>query len=127
MSESFMNESREDYLEAVLVLGEKGKAVRSVDIAHHLHVSRPSVTIALKNLAKENYLYIDEHHHVHLSREGERIAEAVYERHVLFTHFFVQLGVDPLIAAKDACRMEHIISEESYQALKSFLEKHHMD
>jgi len=111
-------ESLEDYLEAILILSQKSSAVRSVDIAAELNYSKPSVSVAMKKLKGRGYISASEEGHITLTEAGRGIAEKVYECHRLLTDWLVHLGVDPKIAAIDACKMEHDISPESYEAMK---------
>lgn len=111
-------ESLEDYLETILVLSKSLSAVRSIDIANTLHFSKPSVSVAMKNLKNRNYITISDEGYISLTDEGSAIAEKVYECHTLLTRWLVHLGVDPDVAANDACKMEHDISPESYIAIK---------
>lgn len=111
-------ESLEDYLETILILSRRLSAVRSVDVATELNYSKPSVSIAVKNLKNREYVTVSEDGFLHLTEEGRKIAESVYERHTLLTDWLVHLGVDPGVAASDACKMEHDITPESYEAMK---------
>lgn len=110
--------SVEDYLKIIYILS-KEKEVHGADIAGKMNVSRPTVSVALKELAKEGYIFVDEIHEVHLTERGRMIAEETYERHNTFQQLLIWLGVDENTAAKDACQMEHAISRKSYEALKS--------
>lgn len=111
-------ESIEDYLETILILSQKLAAVRSIDIATELNYSKPSVSVAIKNLKNRNYISVSDEGYIHLTETGREIAEKVYECHRLLTDWLVHLGVDPEVAAVDACKMEHDISPESYEAMK---------
>lgn len=113
-----VQQSAEDYLEAILVLNQKNGSVRSIDIVHMLGFSKPSVSVAMKNLRQKEYITMDESGFIKLTPSGLALAAKVYERHSLLTKFFVKLGVDEKTAAEDACRIEHVISEESFAALK---------
>lgn len=110
--------SVEDYLKTIYILSKK-KEVHGADIAGELKVSRPTVSVALKALAEEGYIFVDKTYEVHLTERGRRIAEETYERHNTFRQLLVGLGVDEKTAAKDACRMEHDVSRESYEAFKN--------
>ena len=110
--------SREDYLKAILVLFQKNKEVHSVDVARYLGFSKPSVSRAVALLTSEGYLYMDDAYTLHLTEEGMKIAARTYERHCFFSEKLIALGVDPVVAQEDACRLEHAISEESFQKLK---------
>lgn len=111
-------ESLEDYLEVILILSQKSSSVRSIDIAAELDYSKPSVSVAMKKLKSRDYISISEAGYITLTDSGREIAEKVYECHRLLTDWLVHLGVDPEIAAIDACKMEHDISPESYEAMK---------
>ena len=117
-----VQESRENYLEAILVLSKQGQ-VRSIDVANYLEFSKPSVSVAVANLKAALLLTVDENGHLHLTESGRALAEQVYERHTLLTECLVRLGVDPRIAAEDACRMEHVISQESFEQIKAHMRK----
>ena len=112
--------SVEDYLKTIYTLS-KGKAVHGADIAGELGVSRPTVSVALKALAEEGYVFADDTHEIHLTEKGKRIAEDTYERHSTFCRLLTGLGVDEKTAAADACELEHAVSSESYEVLKTFL------
>ncbi len=111
-------ESVEDYLETILILSTRHPVVRSIDIATELKYSKPSVSVAMKNLKGRNYITISEEGYIYLTEEGRRLAESTYERHTLLTNWLVHLGVSPETAAADACKMEHDISDESFKAIK---------
>ena len=118
-------ESSEDYLETILILSQKLPVVRSVDVANELGYKKSSISVAMKKLREKKHIVMDENGFITLTEEGRKIAQNVYDRHVLFTNWLSELGVDPIIAAEDACRMEHIISEDSYLAIKDFIIRHH--
>lgn len=113
-----IRESAENYLETILVL-QKRHGLRSIDIANELSFSKPSVSVAMKNLRLNGLIEIDEDGIITLQEAGRVIAERIYERHTLLTQWLEQLGVRPEIAAEDACRMEHVISAETFAALKA--------
>ena len=113
-----LHASGEDYLETILVLQKKRGMVRSVDVARHMEVSKPSVCHAVAILRDGGFLRMDEDHFLHLTEVGREVAEKIYERHCFFTEQLIRAGVDPEIAEADACRMEHAISEESFSRLK---------
>ena len=115
--------SGEDYLEAILVLQKKLGMVRSVDVARHLEVSKPSVSHAVTTLRDGGFLTMDEDHFLHLTYVGREVAEKIYERHCFFTEQLIAAGVDPRTAEADACRIEHIISDESFLRLKEVAEQ----
>ena len=111
--------SVEDYLKVIYTLSKR-KAVHGADIAGELGVSRPTVSVALKALAEEGYVFADDTHEIHLTEKGKRIAEDTYERHSTFCRLLTGLGVDEKTAAADACELEHAVSSESYEVLKTF-------
>ena len=114
--------SGEDYLEAILVLQKKMGMVRSVDVARHLDVSQPSVCHAVAPLREGGLLTMDEDNFLHLTDAGCEVADQIYEKHRFFTQRLIAAGVDPKTAEADACRIEHVISEESFQRLKAAVE-----
>ena len=113
-----LHASGEDYLEAILVLHKKMGMVRSVDVARQMEVSKPSVCVAVNTLKEGGFLTMDENHFLHLTDVGREVAEQIYERHCFFTERLIALGVDPKTAEADACRIEHVISTESFERLK---------
>ena len=115
-------ESLEDYLETILILSKTLPVVRSVDIANELHFSKPSVSVAMKNLKTRNYITVSKDGYISLTESGREIAERVYECHNLLTDWLIHLGVTPETAAADACKMEHDISPESYEAIKKCIQ-----
>lgn len=118
-----IQESAENYLEAILVLGVKNGSVRAIDVAHHLDFSKPSVSRAMGLLRENGYILIDKDGSIALTDSGREIAERIYERHSLMTEWLVALGVPPDVAAEDACRIEHDISEETFSKLKAHILK----
>ena len=118
-----IHESAENYLETILMLSKRLGQVRSIDIATELKFSKPSVSVAMKNLRQNGYITVNENGHISLTEKGLEIANTVLERHQLITNLLVALGVSPEVAAEDACRMEHVISEESFEALKAHATK----
>ena len=118
-------ESGEDYLETILLLHRKTGFVRSVDIAAELKYSKPSISRAMNILKDDGFITVESGGQIMLTEKGKAKAESIYERHVIITEFFEKaLGVDHEIAAHDACKIEHIISDESYQKLKEFTAEH---
>ena len=113
-----LHASGDDYLETILVLQKKLGMVRSVDVARHMEVSKPSVCHAVATLQNGGFLTMDEDHFLHLTDVGREVAERTYERHCFFTEQLIAAGVDPKTAEADACRIEHIISDESFDRLK---------
>ena len=110
--------SGEDYLEAILVLHKKIGMVRSIDVARHMEVSKPSVCHAVATLRDGGFLTMDSDYFLHLTDVGREVAEQIYEKHRFFTERLISLGVSPETAAEDACRMEHVISQESFEHLR---------
>ena len=117
------NESAEMYLEAILMLKEQQPNVRAIDVVHYTGYSKPSVSRAMGILKKESLITIDPSGHIALTDKGRAIAESMYERHTLISSFLESIGVDSETAAEDACRIEHCISEESFEAIKKFTER----
>lgn len=117
-------ESKEDYLETILILLNRNGEVRSVDIAAEMEFSKPSVSVAMKNLREDNCIKVDQNGYITLTKKGREIAEGVYERHLLFTSWLTSLGVPEDIASEDACRIEHDLSAESFAAIKKYIAKH---
>ena len=113
-----LHASGEDYLETILVLQKKLGMARSVDVARHMGVSKPSVCVAVNTLKEGGFLTMDENHFLHLTDVGREVAEKIYERHCFFTERLIALGVNPETAETDACRIEHVISAESFEHLK---------
>ena len=114
-----IRESAENYLETILILKNRKGAVRSIDIVNELDFSKPSVSVAMKNLRENGYIEVGEGGLIELKKKGLAIAEKIYERHTLLTKWLIALGVDPKTAAEDACRIEHVISPESFSAIKA--------
>lgn len=115
--------SGEDYLEAILVLKKEIGEVRSVDVARYLHVSKPSVCVAVNTLKDGGFIKMDGDHFLHLIDTGRELAEKIYERHCFFTEQLIAAGVDPKTAETEACRMEHAISSESFEKMKEAAKK----
>ncbi len=113
-----IQESAENYLETILIIGNRKPQVRSIDIANELNFSKPSVSVAMKNLRLNGYIQMDHDGFITLTPSGKAIADKIYERHRLLSSWLEQLGVDSKVAAEDACRMEHVISAESFEAIK---------
>ncbi|MBR1930255.1 MAG: metal-dependent transcriptional regulator [Lachnospiraceae bacterium] len=119
-----INESAENYLEAILMLGKTHPVVRSVDIATELGFKKSSVSVAMKNLRESNHITMTKEGYIYLTESGREIAEMIYERHELLSSWLVKLGVDPRIATEDACRIEHDISKETFAAIKEYIHSH---
>ncbi len=115
------HESSENYLETILMLSEKNANVRSVDIANEMGFKKSSISVAMKNLRNRGHITVDENGHIFLTEEGRQIAEMIYERHNFFSEWLTSLGVAEEIAVEDACRLEHVISKESFAAMKKFI------
>lgn len=111
-------ESVQDYLETILVLSKRLPVVRSIDIANELEYSKPSVSVAMKNLRGKGYITVSSDGYIILTEEGKKLASDTYERHTLISQWLVDLGVSPETASADACRIEHDLSQESFDALK---------
>ena len=118
-----IQKSAEDYLETILILSRQNGSVRAVDIANALHFSKPSVSIAMKNLRENGYVELDENGCIRLCGQGREIAERIYERHVVLTELLVALGVDEKTAREDACRIEHDLSEVTFARIKEHLQQ----
>ena len=116
-----LQESGEMYLETILVLSHKKSAVRSIDICDHMGYSKPSVSRAVGLLKNGGYITMDHDGHITLTEQGREIAQKIYDRHRILTEFLEKIGVDPTVAAEDACRMEHAISDETYLAIKKHI------
>lgn len=117
-----IQESAEMYLETILVLSHRNPEVRSIDIAGELEFKKSSVSVAMKKLRENGYIIMDEEGYISLTDKGREIAETILERHMLISDWLIHLGVDKTIAAQDACRMEHVISQESFEAIKKHVE-----
>ena len=113
-----LHASGEDYLETILVLQKKLGMVRSVDVARHMEVSKPSVCHAVATLRDGGFLTMDEDHFLHLTDVGREVAEKIYERHCFFTEQLITAGVDPKTAEADACRIEHTLSQDSFEKIR---------
>lgn len=123
-----LQESGEMYLETIYVLSQEKDFVRSLDVAEHMHYSKPSVSRAVGLLKSGGYLTVDGNGYLHLTESGSEVARKIYERHTVLTRMFVDLGVDEETATDDACRIEHYISDTSFNAIKRHLvEKHLME
>ena len=116
-----INESAENYLETILILSKAMPAVRSVDVAEELGFKKSSVSVAMKNLREKEHITVTKEGHIHLTEAGGKIAEMIYERHKFLSEWLVNLGVGKETADEDACRMEHVISRESFEAMKKFM------
>jgi len=113
-----VGESSENYLETILILSKSHPVVRSVDVAEELGFKKSSVSVAMKNLREREHITVTKEGYIYLTESGREIAEMIYERHQLLSAWLVKLGVDEKIAAEDACKIEHVISKESFDAIK---------
>lgn len=118
-----IQESAENYLETILVISHRKGMVRSIDIVNELEFSKPSVSVAMKNLRENGYIEMDKDGYIMLLDKGREIAEKIYERHTTLSKYLIALGVDPVVAAEDACRIEHVISAESFEAIKNHIKE----
>ena len=116
-----IQESAENYLETILILSHNENQVRSIDIVNELDYSKPSVSVAMKNLRAKGYINVDENGYITLTENGRHIAESMYERHILISDWLIFLGVDKKTAVNDACKMEHVMSEKSFSAIKNHI------
>jgi len=121
MNKSETTESSENYLETILVLSRRLPVVRSVDIANELDFKKSSVSIAMKNLREKQYITVTDAGFIYLTESGRSIAEMIYERHEFLSAWLIDLGVDATTATEDACKIEHVISKESFEAIKKFV------
>ena len=116
-------ESREDYLERILMLSETNQRVRAIDIANSMNYTKASVSIALKKLKSNGHILVDEHGNIILTEQGKKIALEIYEKHKIISSFLIMIGVDEQIAKEDACKIEHDLSDESFEKIKEYLYK----
>ena len=123
MNEMHVNESAENYLETILILSKSRPVVRSVDIAEELGFKKSSVSVAMKNLREKGHIRVTKEGFIYLTDTGKEIADMIFERHELLSQWLTSLGVDPKVAVFDACRIEHVISKESFEALKKYILK----
>ena len=121
MEQQHINESAENYLETIYRLSKVLPVVRSVDVATELHFTKPSVSVAMKNLRNLGHITVTPAGYINLTPSGEEIAIMIYERHEYIERWFISLGVDPQIASDDACRMEHVLSRETFEAIKKHI------
>lgn len=118
-----LNESSENYLETILILSNNLPVVRSVDIAESMGFKKSSVSVAMKHLREDEYITVTKAGFIYLTEKGKEVAEMIYERHEFITAWLVSLGIDEKTAVEDACRMEHDISKESFEAIKKYISK----
>lgn len=119
-----LQESGEMYLETILVLSKKNNIVRSIDIAEYMNVSKPAVSRFMAKLKDNQYIIIDANGYIALTEKGRAIAEKIYERHTIITQVLISLGVDEQTAVVDACKIEHDISDKSFEMIKQHIKKH---
>ena len=122
-----IQESGEMYLETILILSKKKSAVRSIDVVEYMGFSKPSVSRAMSKLREDRYIVMDEDGFIALTEKGRELAGKIYERHTALTEFLVSIGVDEKTAAADACKMEHDISDETFEAMKRHAREHKKD
>ena len=118
-----VHESAENYLETILILSRKLTQVRSIDVVNEMNFSKPSVSVAMKNLRQQGYVTMDENGYIRLTASGQELAESVYERHTVISDFLIKIGVNADIATEDACRIEHVLSPETFTALKKYVQE----
>lgn len=118
-----IKESGENYLETILILTLRNGSVRSIDIVNELEYTKPSVSIAMKNLREHGYIKMDKDGHITLTSSGMEIAQKMYERHTVISNWLISIGVDETTAVEDACKIEHVISVSSFDALKKYIGK----
>ena len=118
------HESSEDYLETILILREQNGNVRSIDIVNKMNYSKPSISIAMKKLKSEGLVEMDLNGYITLTSRGEEIAQRIYSRHRLLEKCLIAIGVDPETAEEEACRIEHVIDDDTYDKIHTFYEKH---
>lgn len=119
-----LQESGEMYLETILILSQKSEFVRSVDISEHMGYSKPSVSRAVGLLKKDEFITVDKEGHIHLTDKGRPLAEKILDRHTILTEMLIRLGVDRQTASNDACRIEHVVSDETFEVIKNHLLQH---
>ena len=121
------NESAENYLETILMLSKRLPVVRSVDTSNELGFKKSSVSVAMKNLREKNHITVSDAGFINLTQSGREIAEMIYERHEFLSKWLISLGVPAETATEDACKIEHVLSKESFQAIKDFVKKSQLD
>lgn len=121
------NESAENYLETILMLSKRLPVVRSVDISNELGFKKSSISVAMKNLREKNHITVSDAGFINLTQSGREIAEMIYERHEFLSKWLISLGVPAETATEDACKIEHVLSKESFQAIKDFVKKSQLD
>ena len=119
-----LHESGQMYLEAIYILSQSNPYVRAIDVGEHLGYSKPSVSRAMSILRRDGYVTVNENGHLQLTADGESVARTMYTRHTILTELLMALGVDQATAAEDACRIEHVISERSFEAITAHMQQH---
>lgn len=119
-----INESAENYLETILILSKRLPVVRAVDISEELGFKKSSVSVAMKNLREKNYITVNKSGFISLTEEGQKIADMIFERHEWISSWLISLGVDATVAVQDACKIEHIISQQSFDAIREHVKKY---
>lgn len=119
-----IHQSAEDYLETILILGERNGLVRSIDIVNELRFTKPSVSVAMKKLRENGYILTDRDGYITLTEKGQAVANRIYERHKVLTSVLITIGVDEETAAADACKIEHDLSDRTFAKIKEYIEKH---
>lgn len=119
-----IQESAQDYLEAILILSKQQEYVRATDICGYFGYARATVSVFIKQLKENGYVTVSEHNHIRLTKEGLAIAEEMYERHTFLSDMFIQMGVTEEVAREDACRVEHYVSKETFEAMKKYFREH---
>lgn len=119
-----INESAENYLETILILSKRLPVVRAVDISEELGFKKSSVSVAMKNLREKNYITVNKSGFISLTEEGRKIADMIFERHEWISSWLISLGVDATVAVQDACKIEHIISQQSFDAIREHVKKY---
>ena len=118
-----IHESAENYLETILILSQRGDKIRSIDIVNELEYSKPSVSVAMKNLRSSGHIVVDDEGYITLTDTGLKIAQSMYDRHTIISDWLIFLGVDKEIALNDACKIEHCISEQTFLAIRKHIKK----
>lgn len=118
-----ISEATENYLETILILSHKKPELHAIDICDELGYSRPTLSVVLKKMKKEGLIEVDENNHITLTGEGRKIAEKIYERHTVISKFFMDIGVEESVALRDACKIEHDLSDETFRCIKNYIKK----
>lgn len=118
-----ISEATENYLETILILSKKKPELHAIDICDELGYSRPTLSVVLKRMKKEGLIAVDENNHITLTDEGRKIADKIYERHTVISKFFMDIGVEESVALRDACKIEHDLSDETFRCIKKYIKK----